>query len=172
MSRLLLEAVKVLLSIPVAYALLYPFLLPEPVGIAKELAVLGLPGSIALGVGFFALVVLYANDLRSVLSMIAPSHRRATPRSVWWMLLIPYNFVEDFFIIHAVTESLRRESAHTKRLSTLGSFGQRTGFGWCAAQIGSLIPNALGSLFGLLALILWIAHWRLIRRAKRALRGG
>jgi hypothetical protein len=44
---------KLLLSALVGYALVYPFLQPEPVGIAKELAMQGLAG--ALGVAALAI---------------------------------------------------------------------------------------------------------------------
>lgn len=165
-----IETTKLLLSALVAYALVYPFLLPEPVGLAEELAVLGVPGAIALGSIFFLLVTLYANDLRSILFLVSPHSRQAKPHSVWWMLVLPYNFIEDFFIIHAVTASLRHEAAVNGKLRNLKSFGALTGFGWCAAQIGSLIPNQIGSLFAVLALIAWMFHWRLIRKAKASLR--
>jgi hypothetical protein len=145
----LLEAIKLFLSALVASALVYPFLLPEPVGLAKELAVLGVYGAVALG---------------------TPDSRKAKPNSVWWMLVLPYNFIEDFFIIHAVTESLRHEASINSRLKSLKSLGALTGFGWCAAQIGSLIPNQIGSSFAVLALIMWVFHWRLIRKAKASLR--
>lgn len=164
-----LEAIKLFLCALVAFALVYPFLLPESVGLAKELAVLGVYGAIALGVIFFSLVALYANDLRSVLFLVSTSSRKAKPNSVWWMLVIPYNFIEDFFIIHAVTESLRNEAAINSKLRNLNSFGAITGFGWCVAQIGSLIPTAVGSLFAVAALIMWMLHWTLIRKAKAAL---
>ncbi len=166
----ILEAIKLFLSALVAFALVYPFLLPDPVGLAKELAVLGVYGAVALGIIFFALVGWYAHDLRSILMLVSPGSRKAKPNSVWWMLVLPYNFIEDFFIIHAVTESLRHEASINSRLKRLKSLGALTGFGWCAAQIGSLIPNQIGSSFAVLALIMWVLHWRLIRKAKASLR--
>ncbi len=60
----MVEPAKLLLSAMVAYAMVYPFLLPEPAGLAKELAVLGVYGAVALGIVFFSLVALYASDLR------------------------------------------------------------------------------------------------------------
>lgn len=166
----ILESIKLFLSALVAFALVYPFLLPEPVGLAKELAVLGAYGAVTLGIVFFSLVALYANDLRSILILVSPDSRKAKPRSVWWMLVLPYNFIEDFFIIHAVTESLRHEASGNKKLANLKSFGVLTGFGWCIAQIGSLIPNQIGSLFAFVALIMWVIHWGVVRKAKAALR--
>lgn len=166
----ILAAIKLLLSALVACALVYPFLLPEPIGLAKELAILGVCGAVALGIVFFLLVTMYANDLRMVLILVAPDSRNAKPHSVWWMLVVPYNFIEDFFIIHAITESLRQEASINRKLKKLKSFGAVTGFGWCVAQIGSLIPNQIGSLFAILALIMWVFHWNLIRNVKASLR--
>jgi hypothetical protein len=170
MRPAILEAVKIFLSALVALALVYPFLLPEPVGLAKELAVLGVFGAAALGIVFFSIVAVYANDLRSILVLVSPDSRKAKPNAVWWMLLLPYNFIEDFFIIHAVTESLRREAAFNEALGRWKSFGAPTGYGWCAAQVGSLIPNEIGSALALVALIMWLLHWSLIRKAKAAMR--
>lgn len=48
----ILETIKLFLSTLVACALVYPFLLPEPAGLAKELAVLGMYGAVALGIIF------------------------------------------------------------------------------------------------------------------------
>ncbi len=160
---------KLLLSALVGYALIYPFLQPEPVGIAKELAMLGLAGALSVAAVFFAAVVLYARDLRAVLQLIAPEQRAAAPNSVWWMLVLPYNFIEDFFIIAAVTRSLRQMAAVTPAFQQLAGFGAGTGFGWCAAQLGSLLPNQAGSGFAIIALVCWLLHWRFIRQAKRLL---
>lgn len=160
---------KLLLSVLVGYALIYPFLQPEPVGIAKELAMLGLAGALGVAAVFFAAVVWYAADLRAVLQLIAPGQRAAAPNSVWWMLVLPYNFIEDFFIIAAVTRSLRQMAAVTPALQQLAGFGAGTGFGWCAAQLGSLLPNQAGSGFAIIALVCWLLHWRFIRQAKRLL---
>jgi hypothetical protein len=56
---------------------------------------------------------------------------------------------------------LRHEASINSNLKNLKSFGAPAGFGWCVAQIRSL--------FAVLALILWVFHWRLIRKAKVSL---
>ena len=115
---------------------------------------------------FFALVVAYARDLQKLLRAIPADQRTAQPNSVWWMLVIPYNFTEDFFIIDNIARSLERVAASRPDLaSRLGHFGRRSGLGWCALQIGSLVPHDLGSLAGMLALPLWLWHWRFVRNA-------
>ncbi|MFN3986674.1 MAG: hypothetical protein ACK4KV_14360 [Rhodocyclaceae bacterium] len=165
-----LIAVKIVLTIPVAYALVYPFLNPDVSGgIFKEFEVLGLVGSIIFAAVFLALVFLYCRDLSRSLALVRPSARTASPRSVWLMFLIPYNFVEDFFIVANVANSLRAEAQSNKALLPFRRFGMVSGLGWCSAQIVSLLPNELGAVAGALALPLWIVHWRLIRRVNAVL---
>lgn len=165
-----LIAVKIALTVPVAYALVYPLLHPPAVGgVFKELETLGLVGSVIFSAAFLALVFLYCRDLSRSLSLVRPSARAASPRSVWLMFLIPYNFVEDFFIVANVASSLRQEAQSNAALRSFKRFGRVSGLGWCAAQIVSLLPNEIGSVAGVLALPLWIVHWRLIRRANAAM---
>lgn len=165
-----LTAVKIALTLPVAYALADPFLNPAASGgVFKEIEVLGLYGAIALGIVFLAAVFLYCKDLHRSLALVSPGARQAAPGSVWLMFLIPYNFVEDFFIVANVARSLQREAQRNAALHSFKHFGWVSGMGWCAAQIVSLLPHAVGSIAGVLALPLWIVHWRLIRRANSAL---
>ncbi|HJU39351.1 MAG TPA: hypothetical protein VJ724_07225 [Tahibacter sp.] len=163
-------AVKLLLTIPVAAALAYPLLVPGTnAGVFRELALVGPVGAVIIMVAFFVAVTYYCCDLQHVLERVAPESRVASPRSVWLMFLIPYNFVEDFFIVANVATSLEREAATNDALRPFASFGRRSGLGWCTAQIVSLVPHEAGSLAALAALVLWIAHWRLIRRVNAAL---
>ncbi|WP_310428920.1 hypothetical protein [Chamaesiphon sp. VAR_48_metabat_135_sub] len=167
-----LSLVKIALTIPVAYALTYPFLHPTVAGgVLKEVMMLGW-GGIMTTIGFLVLVFLYCRDLQLSLSLVSPAARQAAPRSVWLMFLFPYNFVEDFFIIANVASSLRKESERNSKLQLFKSFGLVTGLGWCTAQIVSLLPNAVGAVAGMLALPFWIAHWVLIRRVNASLAAG
>ena len=162
--------VKIVLTLPVTYALAYPFLNPSVAGgVFKEVEMFGLLGSVVLVAAFLAIIFLYCRDLQRSLSLVRPSAREASPRSVWLMFLIPYNFVEDFFIIANVANSLRREAQHNVALHPFKHFGMVSGLGWCAAQIVSLLPNAIGSIAGVLTLVLWIVHWRFIRRVNAVL---
>lgn len=162
---------KILLTIPVAYALVYPFLHPSVSGgIFKEVQLLGGVGGIVFIGVFLSLVFLYCRDLYHTLQLVHPTARTATPRSVWLMFLLPYNFIEDFFIVTHVAHSLQREAQTNVALHPFNSFGMVSGLGWCAAQLVSLLPNVIGSMAGFIALLLWVIHWRLIRRVNAALR--
>ena len=125
-------------------------------GILRELALLGAWGSVAVGAAFFALVACYCRLLQRTLERIAPAHRTASPRSVWWMFAIPYNFVEDFVIVGNVASSLRAAAA--ARPGALRRW-LLLGWAWCALQILSLLPGELGMTTGALALLAWLAHW-------------
>lgn len=85
------------------------------------------------------------------------------------MFVLPYNFIEDFFIIHGVTCSLKAEAKTNPRLKQVTDFGKITGLGWCIAQIISLIPTAIGLVAAVIALALWAVHWRTIVTLTRLL---
>lgn len=161
---------KITLTIPVAYAFVYPLLNPAAgSGVFRDLALLGPAGAIVVALVFLALVVLYCRDLVRTLTLVQPELRTASPQSAWLMLLLPYNFVEDFFIIANIANALRREAQQNKALQSFPSFGLFSGWGWCTLQIVSLMPNEVGSIASFLALPFWVSHWRLIRKVNAAL---
>lgn len=167
---MLLLLVKVILCVPVVYALAYPFLGPTAdAGIFRELGLAGPVAAAALTVAFLVLVFLYCRDLQRLLTLIRPEARTVSPRSVWLMFLLPYNFIEDFFIVANIAKSLRHEARHNPALRSFRTFGLTSGIGWCSAQIVSLIPHKAGTVAGGLALLFWVIHWRLVRNAKMAL---
>lgn len=144
------------------YPLIYP---SDDRGVLGEIAVLGTIGSIVVIAVFLALVYAYASDLRTTLKSVSRGSRVAEPNSVWFLL--PYNFIEDFFIISNVVKSLEGESRIHPALSGLRSFGRISGIGWCFAQVLSLIPNAMGSI----AVFLGVWHRVFVRRANKMLAG-
>lgn len=161
---------KIILSIPIGIGLLYPFLQPDASGgILAELQFFGPVGSLLAIAVFLLLVFFYARDLINTLQLVAPASRKASPNSVWWMFVLPYNFIEDFFIIANVAKSLEAEAVSNPALGGFGSYGMKSGLGWCSAQVLSLIPHLLGSIAGLVAIFCWVWHWRFIRRVNRAL---
>ncbi|MET3217618.1 UNVERIFIED_ORG: hypothetical protein ABIC48_005402 [Burkholderia territorii] len=163
---------KAILSIPIAFGLAYPLVYPsEDGGVLGEIAVLGPIGSIVVVAVFLALVYAYASDLRTILKSVSRGSRVAEPNSVWLMFLLPYNFIEDFFVISNVAKSLEAESRINPALSGLRSFGRISGIGWCAAQVLSLIPNIIGSIAGVVAVFLWVWHWVFVRRTNKMLAG-
>jgi hypothetical protein len=167
-----LTLLKSILSIPIAIGLAYPFFNPDAAGgILGELKIFGPTGSIVAVVVFLLLVLFYALDLIRSLKLVSPASRKAKPSGVWLMFLLPYNFIEDFFIVANVAKSLKAEAASNPALANFKSFGMISGMGWCAAQVVSLVPNQIGSAAGLVAIVFWIWHWVFMRRANRNLIG-
>lgn len=166
-----LLVLKLVLTAGVGWALWHAFqVAPEGRGIFGEIALFGPYGALAAVALFLGVVFFYCRDLGRTLAAVSPAARKAPPASVWWMFVLPYNFIEDFFIIHNVSASLRAEARRHAGLAGWRRFGEWSGLGWCGAQIVSLVPNLLGSTAGLIALVLWLIHWRLIRRALAVLR--
>lgn len=161
---------KVLLSIPIGVGLVYPFWQSDVTGgILAELRFFGTVGTFFFIAIFLLLVYCYIQDLIKTLERVSPASRKAKPNSVWFMFLLPYNFIEDFVIVSNVTKSLEAEATVNPALASFKSYGMVSGLGWCIAQIVSLIPNELGSLAGLAAIGFWIWHWVFIRRVNKVL---
>ena len=110
------------------------------------------------------------SGFKAIFELVAPENRAATPNSVWYMFLMPYNFVEDFFIVKNVSDSIRAESTTNHALREVKYFGIYSGIGWCSAQILSFAPSYVGKVASLVALVLWVIHWRYVRRIINLLR--
>ncbi|KWE76604.1 hypothetical protein WL77_32080 [Burkholderia ubonensis] len=172
MSTAARTILKAILSIPIAFGLAYPLIYPsEDGGVLGEIEMLGTVGGIVVIAVFLALVYAYASDLRTTLKSVDRGSRVAEPNSVWFMFLLPYNFIEDFFIISNVAKSLEAESRINPALSGLRSFGRISGIGWCLAQVLSLIPDTIGSIASGVAVFLWVWHWVFVRRVNKMLAG-
>ena len=141
----------------------------DSMGILKEVAQLGWFGSLFMLFILCVLVAFYCKDLQSTLEGIDHKYRQAQPKSVWLMFLIPYNFIEDFFIIRNVSRSIEFQAEHLDTLRRFNSYGVYSGIGWCCTQILSFLPGYWGLTFSLLTIVLWIYHWRLIKEIKSVL---
>lgn len=164
----MLLLLKLVLTAPVAVLLTQPLWAPQwGAGILGEVAAFGPVGGIVAVLAFLALVALYCVSLQRMFEAIAPQDRAAPPRSVWLMFAIPYNFVEDFFIVGNLAVSLRRDGRTAPRTRRLWLW---LGMSWAALQIVSLLPGPLGVVAGLLALTVWVVHWRLTHVMTQTLR--
>lgn len=163
-------AFKLVATALVAWAMLHPFLTPE--GRAGVLASLAEFNAWALGAivaAFLLGIAFYCVTLQRFLEHVAPENRMMRPRAVWLMFMPFYNIIEDFFIIHGVTRSLRREAATNPALKELKGDGAFAGHGWAAGQVLSLVPNRIGEAAAFAALVLWLWHWAFIWRALKRL---
>jgi len=169
-SNLKLVLFKTLAAVLITAALVYPFLDPAArSGVFASLEALGWAPVFSIIGAFLTAVALYCRSLQRCLCLVQPKFRAAEPRSVWLMFLIPYNFIEDFFIIKNVASSLKNEARVNPRLDNIKSFGIVSGYAWCSAQLVSLLPNLLGEIAAVVALFFWLVHWRFIWRINNLL---
>lgn len=135
-----------------------------------EILRIGIGWSVLIIVSFFIMVALYCRTLQQCLILIKPENRKAEPKSVWYMFAIPFNFVEDFFIVIDIANSLEEEKRTNSALSSISDFGMVSGIGWSIAQVLSFIPNSIGQIAGLIGMILVIYHWVHISKINRLLK--
>jgi hypothetical protein len=163
--------VKIILTVVIVLAAAYPYL-DSSMNTDSTLNTIfysNLTVGILVMVVFFISVGFYCKTLQTCLELIHPECQAARPKSVWLMFLIPYNIIEDFFIIINVSKSIEAEAKRNASLSMVKEFGIVSGIGWCIAQILSFIPNIIGQIAGLVGLVLWVAHWRFIANINRLL---
>lgn len=162
--------IKIVLTIIIVLAITYPYINPaEEVSILDRVFSIGLTGSLILAVIFLTAVAFYCRTLQKCLELIHPDCRAASPKSVWFMFLIPFNIIEDFFIVLNISNSIQAEARQNTSLLTLKEFGTVSGLGWCIAQVLSFIPNYVGQISGFVGLILWILHWNFITKVNKLL---
>lgn len=134
-----------------------------------EIFKIGVLPSLGIIAAFFVMVAFYCRTLQRCLTLIRPENRKAAPRSVWYMFAIPFNFVEDFFIVIDIAQSLEAEQKTNPALRNATDFGMVSGIGWSIAQVLSFIPNTVGQIAGLLGMIWVIYHWWLIAQYNKQL---
>lgn len=165
--------IKIVLSVLIGLLGIYPYLqgLNKP-GSLDVLAHIGWLPALLVVLLFFTAIAFYCRSLETTLALIKPDNRMASPKSVWLMFVIPYNIIEDFFIMINVSYSLAAEAKTNRQLQRFKDFGLVTGLGWAIAQVMSFIPNEIGQVCGLIGLLLWIKHWILIVKINKALKSG
>lgn len=163
-------SIKIILSVLIGLTGIYPYVTDgdKPAAL-NELFQYGIACGITGIAVFFLAIALYCKSMQTTLERIRVSNRRANPKSVWIMFIIPYNIIEDFFIIDTLSKSIEQEAKTNPKLAGLTDYGYITGIGWAIAQVMSFIPNAVGSVAGIFGMVLWIRHWLFIRNVNRLL---
>lgn len=112
-------------------------------------------------------LVFYLLTMHRTLAACAPANRRMEPALVWLQLIPVFNLVWQFFVVLAVSGSLRREFAQ-RALVTEPDAGQSLGLAMCILSVCGLIPF-LGILAALGSLVCWILYWLKIAGFKNRL---
>lgn len=139
--------------------------------VLNEVLRIGILQSVLILGAFFVMVGFYCRTLQRCLTLIQPQNRKMKPTSVWYMFAIPFNFVEDFFIVINLANSIEEEKQSNLKLKRVTDFGMVSGIGWSIAQILSFIPNEVGQTAGLVGMILVVYHWVQIAKINRLLAG-
>ena len=134
-----------------------------------EIFKVGIVPTILIISSFFVFVGFYCVTLQKCLTLIKPENRKAKPKSVWYMFAIPFNFIEDFFIVIDIANSIEEEKKTNTNLKGISDFGMVSGIGWSIAQVLSFIPNIIGQIAGLVGMILVIYHWLQIAKINKFL---
>lgn len=153
---------KIVLSLLCGVLLIWTLLTASDGGVLREVQLLGWPIALLVVALFLLAVGFYCRDLQRLLERLPAHVRRTSPQSVWLMFLIPYNFIEDFFIIANIADALKKQASNEPWLVAFAPYGKITGLGWCAAQLMSISPTVLEQVASLIAFILWLMHWRFI----------
>lgn len=162
--------IKIALTAILVFWAAQPFIIPtDQDSILSEIYKIGVLPSIIIMFSFFVMVGFYCKTLQRCLTLVKPENRKAKPTSVWYMFAIPFNFIEDFFIIINLANSIEEEKKSNIKLKSISDFGMISGIGWSIAQVLSFIPNVVGQLAGLLGMILVIYHWFLIIKVNKLL---
>ncbi len=134
-----------------------------------EIYSIGIVWTVFIIISFFIMVAFYCRTLQKCLMLIQKENRKTEPHSVWYMFAIPFNFVEDFFIVINIANSLEEEKKTNDALKNISDFGMVSGIGWSIAQVLSFIPNMVGQIAGLVGMVLVIYHWLHIAKINRLL---
>lgn len=141
----------------------------EGKSILSDIYRIGIIPSVLIMLAFFIMVAFYCRTLHKCLTLIKPENRKASPKSVWYMFAIPFNFVEDFFIVINIANSIEEEKKSNGNLNGISDFGMISGIGWSIAQVLSFIPSMVGQIAGLIGMILVIYHWTQIAKINKLL---
>lgn len=132
-----------------------------------------LPSQLFLLIGFVCMLCLlptifYLLTLQKALGKCAPGVRTMEPGLVWLNLIPLVNLVFNFFIVFALSDSLRGEYARRGLAAPEAEPGKGLGLAMCICMCCGIIPF-LGILASLAGLVLWIMYWVKIAEYSRML---
>jgi hypothetical protein len=170
MTRIINLSIRVILTALLVAWAVYPYLSGSSgESVLGEILKVGIVPTLVITAAFFIMVAFYCRTLQKCLTLIQPQNRKADTKSVWYMFAIPFNFIEDFFIVINIANSIEEEKKKNSRLSGVSDVGMVSGIGWSIAQVLSFIPNIVGQIAGGLGMVLVVFHWVQIARINKLL---
>ncbi|MFC6644781.1 hypothetical protein ACFQBQ_04070 [Granulicella cerasi] len=134
-------------------------------GLAASMILLG----VLVVFGIFLLPkIFYILTLQKALAKCAPTSRTMEPMMFWIFLIPLVDIVFHFFMVMAMTQSLRNEFALRGIYPPEPELGQTLGIATCVAACCMVIPF-LGTLAFVAYLVLWIMYWMKIANFSRFL---
>jgi hypothetical protein len=88
---------------------------------------------------------------------VSRRNRAIEPGACWLQIIPLFNLYYTFVLTSKVSESVRNEY-ESRRLRPDGDFGKQIGMWWAICNVASLVPY-LGTLTGLVGLVLFIIYW-------------
>jgi hypothetical protein len=134
--------------------------------------------SVLFGLGFLIVIlvacgvvllptIFYLLTLQKALSKCSPYNRTMPPGNVWLQIIPVFGFVWQFFVIGALSSSLKREY-DARRMPIEAQPGRSLGIAMGVLLLVSFIPY-VGIPCGIAYLVLWIMYWVKISNYSRAL---
>lgn len=120
------------------------------------------------GVLFLLPSIFYLLTMQKTLAKCAPEVRTMEPGLVWLNLIPLVSLVFSFFIVFALSDSLRGEYARRGLALPEAEPGKSLGLAMCICMCCGLIPF-LGLLASLAGLVLWNMYWVKIAEYSRML---
>ncbi|MDE1161552.1 MAG: hypothetical protein PW792_06345 [Acidobacteriaceae bacterium] len=112
--------------------------------------------------------IFYILTLQKALKKCAPETRTMEPALLWLFLIPLVDMVFHFFIVMAMSQSLRNEFGRRGVYPPEPEMGQTLGIGMCVAACCMVVPF-LGALAFLAYFVLWIMYWIKIANFSRML---
>lgn len=126
---------------------------PNDEAVFVILAIVGVIALISIVIAIF-----YLLTLSRTLGLCAPQNRTMEPGQVWLMLIPIFGIIWNFIMVNRIADTLANEF----RMRNIPTNEQRPGYqvGITMAICGALgfIPY-LGSIAGIVQLIMWIIYW-------------
>lgn len=122
-------------------------------------------------IGFIP-VIFYLLTLQNTLKAVSQPNQKMVPAQVWLLLIPFFGIVWHFIVVHRMAESIRAELATRGQTTNEDNPAYSLGLAMCICQcccLCSLFIPALGWLFSLAYLVLWIIYWVRVSAYKREL---